>query len=266
MRYTFLTPTYNRCHTLEGVYQSLSVQTLQDFEWMIIDDGSTDRTRELVESWEASFPIRYQWKQNGGKHTALNLGISLAQGEFVIVFDSDDRCTANALERFDYHWRQIPDASRFANLSSLCCDPNGTIVGEPFPAQYVDAFTLADQLRYAKWERWRMDRTDVLRQFPFPEGEPFVSESLIWSRISRHYASRFFNEALRIYQPQPDSLSHRIFALRVASPKATMAHCREMAFSPAPSAMRLRAAVNFIRFGAIAALPQSLTRWWLRKV
>ncbi len=255
-----MTPTFNRRHTLEGVYQSLCAQTFRDFEWIIVDDGSTDKTGELVERWKAFFPIRYVWKPNGGKHTAVNLGVSLAEGEFVQIFDSDDRCTANALERFDHHWRQVPDTSRFANVSSLCCTTDGKVIGETYPADYVDAFTFADQIRYGKWERWRMDRTAVLREFPFPEGEPFVPEGLVWNRISKKYAARFINEALRIYEPRADSLSQKIFLLRVLSPKATLAHYSELALSTASVQIRLRAAINFCRFAVISMAPRSFSR------
>src|SRR5579859_6080469 len=121
MRFTVLTPTYNRAHMLGSVYQSLCAQTLPDFEWIIIDDGSTDRTRDMVVTWKPFFPIRYFWKPNGGKHTAINKGVAEARGEFVLFFDSDDTCVPQTLERFDYHWRQIPDPAGFASLSCLCC-------------------------------------------------------------------------------------------------------------------------------------------------
>jgi glycosyltransferase involved in cell wall biosynthesis len=260
MKYTVLTPTYNRQHTLSRVFESLQVQTLRDFEWIIVDDGSTDDTGSLVKSWKTFFPIRYVWKPNGGKHSAINVGVSMARGEFLVIFDSDDACTPNALERFHYHWQLIPDLSRFATLGCLCRTPEGSIVGEPFPAACIDAFTLADQVRYSKWERWRMDRTEVLRKFPFPEGELFVPESLIWNRISKEYAQRFFNEALRIYEPQPDSLSHKGFALRAASPRATLTLYRELALASVPVSFRIRAAFNFVRFAAIAALPWFFSR------
>src|SRR5437879_13793520 len=108
MRFTVLTPTYNRAHLLEGVYRSLCAQTFRDFEWVIVDDGSTDGTRQLVASWKSFFPIRYTWKPNGGPTSALNAGISAAAGEFIMQVDSDDRLVPHALERFDYRWKQIP--------------------------------------------------------------------------------------------------------------------------------------------------------------
>jgi glycosyltransferase involved in cell wall biosynthesis len=260
MRFTVLTPTYNRANTLGRVYESLCVQTFSDFEWVIVDDGSTDRTKELVSSWKPMFPVRYFWQPNRGKHTAMNLGVAKAAGEFVLFFDSDDRCIPTALERFDYHWRRIPDPSRFANLSCLCQRADGSTVGMPYPAEVVDAFNFADQVRCRSAERWGINRTDCLREFPFPEGEPFVPESLVWNRMSRKYAARFVNEALRIYEATPTGLSSRMTALRRSSPKATLAYYRELALSPAPILLRLRGAANYCRFAAIEA-GRRLTRF-----
>src|SRR2546423_7154708 len=120
MRFTVLTATYNRAHLLPRVYESLCAQTFRDFEWVIVDDGSTDGTRELVSSWHEDFPIRYFWKPNGGKHTAVNLGVQEAAGQFIVILDSDDRLIPDTLERLDYHWKQIPDPRQFAFLVCLC--------------------------------------------------------------------------------------------------------------------------------------------------
>jgi glycosyltransferase involved in cell wall biosynthesis len=260
VRFTVMTPTFNRAQCLERPYKSLCAQTFRDFEWVIVDDGSTDGTKDLVSSWKTFFPIRYFWKPNGGKHTAMNLGVSMAKGEFVLFFDSDDLCTPNALERFDYHWRQIPDSSRFANLSCLCRRTDGSIVGKPYPANFVDALTFADQLRYRTVERWGINRTDVLRKFRWPEDERYAPEGLVWNRISREYAARFVNEALRIYEPNSTGISATVTKLRISSPKTTLMYYRELALSPAPVALRLRGAINYCRFAAIAALQTNRPR------
>ena len=260
MRFTVVTPTFNRRHTLGDVYRSLCGQTFRDFEWVIIDDGSTDETEQLVASWKSFFPIRYFWKPNGGKHTAMNMAVSEAAGELMLSFDSDDTCVPNALERFDHHWRQIPDASRFWNLCCLCATPEGEIVGEPYPADVIDAFTLADQIRFgssgrlgATVERWGINRIDLLRKFPWPEGETFVPEALVWNRLARRYATRFVNEPLRIFRPNPAGITSNLRNLRIASPNATLTYYRELALSPAPMISRLRAAINFCRFGVLTA-------------
>jgi glycosyltransferase involved in cell wall biosynthesis len=109
--FTVFTPTYNREHTLDRVYNSLKVQTYHNFEWLIVDDGSTDNTHDLVKQWqaEADLPLRYIYQNNKGKHTAYNLAAREAGGKFIICLDSDDGCIAEALARFKYHWDTIPE-------------------------------------------------------------------------------------------------------------------------------------------------------------
>jgi glycosyltransferase involved in cell wall biosynthesis len=254
VRFTVLTPTYNRAHTLGRLYEGLCAQTLHDFEWVIVDDGSTDNTREMLENWRSFFPIRYLWKPNGGKHTAMNMGIKEARGEFVAFIDSDDLPVPRALERFDYWWREIPDPGRFSTCTALTCTPEGVVNGNPYPADFVDAFNFSDQYRHrGAIDRWGINRTDILREFPFPEDERFVPEGLVWNRMARKYFTRFFNEPLLVVYPSSDSLSRRIVDLRASSPKATLTYYRELALSPAPARFRLRAAVNLCRFSVIAA-------------
>ncbi|MGA3054584.1 MAG: glycosyltransferase family A protein [Candidatus Korobacteraceae bacterium] len=254
MRFTVLTPTYNRAHTLKRVYDSLCAQSFRDFEWIIVDDGSSDGTRGLVSSWQQWFPIRYFWQRNGGKHTAMNRGVAAATGEFVVFLDSDDECKPNALERFDFRWRQIPDPGHFSTLIALTCRPDGSIRGEVFPEDHVDAFRFADQYRLrGKVDRWGINRTDTLREFPFPEGERFVPEALVWNRLARKYAARFFNEVLLVMYPSGDSLSRRMVDLRASSPKSTLTYYRELAASPLPAQVRLHAALNYCRFAALTA-------------
>jgi len=255
VRFSVVTATYNRAHTLGRVYESLLAQTFHDFEWLVVDDGSTDGTRELVSSWKASFPLRYFWKPNGGQHTAMNLGVAAAEAEFLGFVDSDDCLLADALERFDYHWRQIPDPSRFYNVLGLCSRPDGSIVGKRFPAEVVDTFTLADTLRLlGPGDRCGMNRTAALREFfPYPEGERFCPLGLIWHRLARKYATRFANETLMIVHASPDSYDRKFFALAASSPKATLTYYREVVHSPAPPLLRLRAAANYCRFAAITA-------------
>ena len=100
--FTVFTPTYNRGHTLHRVYNSLRIQTCSDFEWLIMDDGSTDCTAELVKGWQAEnhFPIRYYFQENQGKHFAWNRAAEIAFGEYFICADSDDEFTPDALQKF----------------------------------------------------------------------------------------------------------------------------------------------------------------------
>src|SRR5216684_6062284 len=141
--FTVFTPTFNRSLTLSRVYESLRLQTFRDFEWLIVDDGSTDGTGELVEKWqtESGFPIRYIYQENQGKATAFNRGVREAQGELFLTLDSDDACVMQALERFKYHWDKIPPNQRdkFSAITVLCQDQKGRLVGDRFPRDVLDS-------------------------------------------------------------------------------------------------------------------------------
>ena len=204
-RFTVFTPTYNRAHTLAGVYSSLEAQTFRDFEWLIVDDGSTDGTGALVKQWQtqARFPIRYRWQGNRGKHVAFNAGVQHAKGELFLPLDSDDQCVPNALERFHHHWESIPADRRphFSGVTALCKDQHGNLLGTPFPSAITDSNSLEIHYRFhVSGEKWGFHRSDVLREYPFPDlGATYVPESVVWSRIARRYATRFVNDVLRIY-------------------------------------------------------------------
>lgn len=208
-RYTFtvFTPTYNRAHTLHRVYESLCAQTYQSFEWLIVNDGSTDHTEQLVQQWQQSapFPIRYHRQENSGKHIAYNYAAKVALGEFVVNLDSDDACVPEALERFQDYWNQIPPAqrSKYSGIDCLCQDTEGKIIGDRFPQSPMDSHVA--EIRYRlriSGEKWGMQRTDVLREFPFPDVQGRrleMPESIVWTRLTRQYPARYVNDALRIY-------------------------------------------------------------------
>lgn len=210
--FTVFTPTYNRAHTLHRVYESLASQTLRDFEWLIVDDGSTDGTAAIVRGWQptADFPIRYFSQQNRGKHAAFNRGVREARGMLFLPLDSDDACVPSALERFQCHWQSIPEDRReaFSGVTALCMDGAGQLIGTRFPRAVIDSDSLEMRYRFkAVYENWGFHRTDVLRQHPFPDNvEGYVPEGIVWSRIARQYKTRFVNEVLRIYHLDQPSL------------------------------------------------------------
>jgi glycosyltransferase involved in cell wall biosynthesis len=203
--FTVFTPTYNRAHTLHRVYCSLRRQTFKDFEWLIVDDGSTDDTYQLVSRWirEAPFDIRYLRQANSGKHVAINRGVEQARGELFVIADSDDSFLSAALERFNFHWNAIPRRIRhqFYAVACHCLDEQGHPVGKRFPFDPTDSNSEEMQFRYKiADEKWGVQRTDVLKQYPFPEIKTTcLPESYIWNRIAKKYKARFVNEYLRIY-------------------------------------------------------------------
>lgn len=253
--YTVFTPTYNRAHTLPEVYNGLKKQTFRDFEWIIVDDGSTDGTDKLVEKWqaEADFPIRYFWQENGGKHRARKRGVAEAQGEFFFTWDSDDECVPQALEQMKAHWDAISEEQKpfFAGVAGLCAHKDGTIVGSRFPHNVLesDMFEIREHYRVTG-DKCGFQRTDVMREFPFPEfeGERFITESVVWYRIARKYKTLFFNEILRICDYRPDGLSAAWLRHIVESPRGRVLFFNEYMEMPARLMNLFKAGVNYVRY------------------
>jgi glycosyltransferase involved in cell wall biosynthesis len=206
MKFTVFTPTYERAHTLVRVYDSLRAQTYNDFEWVIVDDGSTDSTADLVAGWQAEnfFSIHYEKQGNHGKHIAVNRGAQMARGELFLIADSDDAFPPDALQIFHDVWMHIPEPQRadFTGVTGLCIDRTGVVVGDKFPTDVFDS-TPADcfYCHGIRGEKWGFHRTDVIRQFPFPalKGFRFFAEGIIWNAIGRVYKTRYINRTVRIY-------------------------------------------------------------------
>lgn len=205
-KYTVFTPTFNRAKTLARVYESLLKQTYQSFEWLIVDDGSTDETKQLIEGWkeQATFSIRYHYQINSGKHIALNRGVTLAKGEFFLIVDSDDAFLPDALQTMLYWWEKIPIKNRdtFTGIVTRCQYETGEICGPEFTNEPLD--TNALDLRYKhkyRQETWGFHRVSVLKQYPFPEDTSvkFVPENIVWDAIARKYKIRCINAPLRIF-------------------------------------------------------------------
>lgn len=210
---TVFTPAYNRANTLPRVFEGLKKQTYKNFEWIIIDDGSSDNTKCVAEnmlSEKVFFNITYKYQQNSGKHIAINRAVEIAKGEFFIILDSDDTCTDNALECFVEEWYKIPEADRkdFYGISCRCCDLDGNIIGTPMSEEYIDSNDLDFKLKLKiKGELWGMTKTEILKNTPFPEveGLHFYPENIYWNNIGRKYKSRYINKALRYYINDTDN-------------------------------------------------------------
>lgn len=261
--FTVFTATYNRAHTLPRVWDSLRRQTFRDFEWIVVDDGSTDNTNEVVSKWieEADLPIRYLRQEHGGhKKAASNLAVREARGELFLTLDSDDECVPTALERLWWHWNNIPADQRqtFSAVTVLCADENGAIVGDRFPcSEWCDSDSLEMIHRWkVRGEKWGFQRTDIMRRFPFPDQiSGFVPESVVWSRIAVEYKTRWVNESLRIYHASADGLTRPSTALnskRSAAPGnvvwMTSVFTNEWAYFRYDKRWFIRCAINFTRF------------------
>lgn len=254
---TVFTPTYNRARLLPRLFDSLVAQTSHDFEWLIIDDGSVDNTKAVVEHFRTqspSFPIRYIRQENGGKHRAINRGAKEAQGELFFIVDSDDYLPAASIETILAQWEPIKDDPRFGGLSGYMGSDEAHFLGngDNAPAQ-IDCNALDLRYKYhIQGDMAEVFRTEVMREVPFPEieGERFCPEALTWNRIAQKYILRYFHKVVYIAEYQADGLTDTIVKIRMNSPVASTTHYYELNGYRVPMAQKVKAAINYWRFHA----------------
>lgn len=228
---TVVTPTYNRANLLPRLYESLKDQTCHDFVWLVIDDGSTDNTREAIRKIKddgPDFVVQYEYKENGGKHTALNLAIEKVKTELFFIVDSDDRLTTNAIETIKHDWTQLSErqvtkcsAREICGISYLRGYSKDEIIGERFSDDNLISDFIEE--RYNKGtegDKAEVVATKCLRGFRFPEykGERFISESVLWIWLAERYDMLFVNKIIYIAEYQEGGLSATGRKLRFQCP------------------------------------------------
>lgn len=229
-RITVFTPTFNRAYILEKLYSSLKGQSFMNFEWLVVDDGSSDNTEQLISEWkrEECFPIRYYKTENGGKHRAINRGLKYADGELFFTMDSDDELTPDALEKIDIWFKSIESDH---TLCGIVANKGITATETPNPIfkdKYLDK-TWLETYYYREnneltlsGERAIILYTDIHKKYAFPEfpGEKFLTEAVVYNRIARDgYKLRFFNDIIWIYGYQDDGLTKAGSANFIKNPK-----------------------------------------------
>lgn len=202
---TIFTPTYNRGPLIERLYQSLLAQTQKNFEWLILDDGSTDNTESYFANLlnkQQPFPIRYIKQENGGKHRAINKGVINAEGKLFFIVDSDDYLTENAIEKINQWTATLDDSRKWAGIAGLRGQSKNRILGQHnSTSEFIDAKNSERRKYNLLGDKAEIYFTEVLKKYPFPEipGENFISEEIIWNAIARDdYYLRWFNEIIYI--------------------------------------------------------------------
>ena len=275
--FQFRPDVWRAASLLPRLFDSLLRQTNKDFEWIVVDDGSTDDTREVVanlkEKCGGAFPMGYVYKANGGKHMAINIGAERARGELLFIADSDDLLTDDALETVANSWHDISDDKSFAGIAGLDITMDTReVIGSGLPQEHIDCNAIDIRYRHhVTGDMKEVFRTEVLREFPFPEfaGERFCPEQLVWFRMARRYRLRYINKPIYIADYQPDGITAGITRARMRNPSASMLTYAELTECPVPFLVKVKAAINFWRFWhcrtATSVVPRVALRWhWLR--
>ena len=228
MRFTVFTPAYNRGYIIEQLFDSLCRQSFRDFEWVVVDDGSTDNTEEVMQRLMAKdhfFPIVYQKQPNGGKHRAWNRGVELASGELFFGCDSDDYLTDDALEIADRIERSIPEEEKkqFAGICGLKAYQDASVVGKTFEnAEYMDMTHLERIKNNVVGDKSEVIYTDVWKKYKYHEfeGEKFITEATSLNRMAADgLKMRYFNAVVKIIEYRADGLSASSVAQFMNSPR-----------------------------------------------
>lgn len=209
MSFTVFTPTFNRAATLPRLYQSLLNQSYKDFIWLIIDDGSEDNTKDIVSGWrkENRIKIEYHYKENEGKHTAMNIAYKLARSKYFIPIDSDDELTPDAVEVYKNEWDKIEKdnlESKFAVISALACTPAKKLIGNfyfPKDTGHIDSYWHKMVLKYKNNNELticlNLEKLKECGKIPeelwLQNKVNFFDECILWARIGRKYQTRYLN-------------------------------------------------------------------------
>ena len=260
MTVTVLTPTFNRGGRLQSLWNSLQKQTVKDFEWLVVDDGSTDGTKDLITQFQekSDFPIRYIYKSNGGKHTALNVGIQTICSELIFIVDSDDCVTDDAVESILKIHKKYRSQNNICGYAFLRAFPDGKVNGKKFDVDekigsYIDVRVNGDDTGADKAEVFK---THCLKEFPFPEypNEKFLGEDLVWVRMARKYEMVHINKAIYIGNYLEDGLTNNRRKHNIASPIGCMHRAEEFMESDLKTRYRIKGGLQYIVYGRFAGV------------
>ena len=260
MMITVLTPTFNREGVLRSLWDSLQKQTVKDFEWLVVDDGSTDGTKNLITKLQekSDFPIRYIYKSNGGKHTALNVGIQTICSELTFIVDSDDCVTDDAVESILKIHKKYRSQNNICGYAFLRAFPDGKVNGKKFDVNekigsYIDVRVNGDDTGADKAEVFK---THCLKEFPFPEypNEKFLGEDLVWVRMARKYEMVHINKAIYVGNYLEDGLTNNRRKHNIASPIGCMHRAEEFMESDLKTRYRIKGGLQYIVYGRFAGV------------
>lgn len=255
---TVLTPAYNRGKLLQKLFKSLCNQDCKDFEWLIVDDGSSDDTDAYVKQMKETvdFPISYYKKENGGKHAALNYAYQFIHTPLTFIVDSDDFLTADAISWINLTYEKYKGEDDVCGFSFLRGKPSGGYLStsgvpeEGMKESYVDC-RINRNIGGDMAEVWY---TRCLKEYPFPEfeGEKFLGEDIVWVRMSEKYKMRFFNRVIYISDYLEDGLTNNRRKHNIKSPNGCVARAEAFLDSNACMKIKIKSMLQYQIYGKFA--------------
>ena len=225
---TVLTPTYNRGNIINNAYESLVNQTNKKFEWLVIDDGSIDNTKDVIHKFlkQKKIDVRYYKKENGGKHSALNYGIKKAKGNLILILDSDDYLSENAIELVYNYWNKYKNNKKICGMTFL------RKINNPIYKDKLFDECVSNMIDFKYNEGNLADmcevmRKDILLEYPYPifEGEKFLSEVIVTGEIAKKYDTAYIPIEIYYTNYLEDGLSLNWLKLVVNNPLGARANC-----------------------------------------
>lgn len=274
---TVMTPVYNRGALLKRAYASLCRQTDNDFEWLVVDDGSTDDTPAVIDRIVAehrgAFPIRVVRTANGGKHRAVNRGAVEAMGKWFTILDSDDYLTDDAVAVMRRRLSGIGPEAGVAGLVALRVHPDGSTVGTPVTFGQLDlSFEQYRVEMGIDGDRAEVVSTEVMRRYRFPEfpGEKFLREGPVWQQMGTDYLMRYTDDAIYVCDYQADGLTAKVARLHEQNPMgASWANARALELGRLPLLKKIKLVAQWRRWTSriadrryVTPLPPGV-RWML---
>ena len=257
---TIITPTYNRGNLLWKCFESLSKQTNKDFQWIVVDDGSRDETKSIVESMislHGGFDMEYVFKKNGGKHTAMNASHKYIKGKYVLILDSDDILTEDAVETVLKAWNEYEDNKIIGTLIFLRGDGNNQARAYGKNEKIIGDYRQLELVEVSSSDCCEVFRSELFKQYPYTEfeGEKFLSESELWNRLAEAgYKVVYINKIVYICEYLEGGLTDSGRKMRVKSPLGGMCTSKYFFHKAYPLKLRIKKGLLYICYGHFAGM------------
>lgn len=260
---TIYTPTFNRADILPELYKSLCQQTSRNFLWLVIDDGSTDNTAQVIETWknEADFKIQYYLQPNGGKFRATNAALERCRTDLFCCVDSDDRLAFNAVERIEYYW-QLYHNEKILGFISCRGDFNGNRKGENWPGRLDKVTHSALYQKYGfKGETMPIWKSEIIKQFRYPEydNEKYIASSVLYDQMDHLFPCRLIPDVLCLFEYLPTGLTKQGVNKHIENPKGTAFYYQQrFGMKELSLTYRLRMGAKYLAWRKVFKLEDSM--------